>query len=107
MGYDGYGQLGDGFINPSSSIPEQIFPSPPPVLAGGVSSGTNLQLNATCQYGGTFYLLTGANLTQSLNQWTPVWTNIISSRGTNNFDAILTNAVSSIFPQRFYVLHSQ
>jgi alpha-tubulin suppressor-like RCC1 family protein len=107
MGYNGYGQLGDGFTNNMSLFPEQILPLPQPVLMCGISSGTNLQFNATCQFGGTFYLLVSTYLTQSLSQWMPVWTNSIHARVNNNFTATLTNAVSSSPEQRFYILQSQ
>ena len=118
MGDNNWGQLGDGFANASpSTIPEQIVPSPEPVLMcsfapqstqdhGKAPPKTNLQLRATCQLGGTFYLLAGTNIAQPLNQWTPVWTNVITSRYTNIFSATLTNAVNSD-DQQFYILQSQ
>ena len=107
MGDDEAGQLGDGFTNIYSSIPEQIFPLPRPVLASGISSKTNLQFAGTCQFGNTFYLLASTNLTQPLSQWTLVWTNSVTARGTNNFTTTLTNAVISGPAQRFYILQSQ
>lgn len=97
--------VGDGFSG-SSLRPEQIVPAPQPVLAGGISYATNLQFNATCLFGGTFYLLAGTNLTQPLGQWLPIHTNFVMARGTNNFSATLTNAVSS-GPRHFYILRSQ
>lgn len=114
MGWNFYGQLGDGFVdngNPpwignGTSSPEQIFPSPQPVLVVSISCNTNLQFTATCGFGGNFYLLASTNLTQPLNQWTQVWTNVITQRGTNNFTAILTNCVDSS-SQQFYILQSQ
>jgi alpha-tubulin suppressor-like RCC1 family protein len=107
MGYNYYGQLGDGFPTSNSALPEQIFPSPRPVLTNSISSATNLQFNAACQFGGTFYLLAGTNLTQSLSQWTPVATNVINYRFNNLFSATLTNAVNSSAGQQFYILQSQ
>ncbi len=96
MGYNGYGiygGLGDGFTDRASLLPEQIIPSPQPVLTIRNSSRTNLQFQATCQFGGTFYLLANTNFTQPLNQWTRVRTNPGTARGSNNFTATLTNAV--------------
>jgi alpha-tubulin suppressor-like RCC1 family protein len=106
MGYNYYGQLGDGFVN-DSLTPEQIFPLPQPVLTASISSGTDLQLNATCQFGGTFYLLASTNLTQPLSQWTRVWTNSINTSSNNNFNTTLAIAVGSSAPGLFYILQSQ
>ena len=110
MGYNIDGQLGDGFIDSGppygTATPEQIFPSPQPVLAQTVSANTNLQFTATCLFGGNFYLLAGNNLTQPLSQWTPVWTNAITLRYANIFSATLTNAVNSS-SQQFYILQSR
>jgi len=110
MGINYSGELGDGFVDSSSPwgilVPEQILPSPQPVLKNALSSLTNLQFIATCGFGGNYYLLGSANLTLPLNQWTPLLTNSINMRGTNNFFAILTNAVNS-GGQQFYILQSQ
>jgi alpha-tubulin suppressor-like RCC1 family protein len=105
MGYGAYGGLGDG-LDYGTATPEQVVPEPQPVLAQALVCQTNLQFTATCGFGGNFYLLAGTNLAQPLNQWTPVWTNVITSRGENNFSATLTNAVNS-GPQQFYILQSQ
>ncbi len=69
------------------------------------SSKTNLQFTATCGFGGKFYLLAGTNLSQPVSQWTPLRTNSITARGTNNSTATLTNAVNSAAEQ-FYILQS-
>ena len=106
MGDNFFGDLGDG-LNFATALPEQIVPSPQPVLNESISSGTNLQFNATCLFGGTFHLLTSTNLAQALSQWTTVWTNSITARGTNNFTATLTNALSLGAGQQFYILQSQ
>ncbi len=123
-GHNNSGQLGDGFTNYDGSftgpapydygftntyclVPEQIVPSPQPVLTSGVSSKTNLLLTATCRFGGTFYLLSSRNLVQPLSQWMRVRTNSVTFRGTNNFTATLNNAVGSSAGQRFYLLQSQ
>jgi alpha-tubulin suppressor-like RCC1 family protein len=120
----GHGQLGDGFTNYDGSFsgpgpydysftntycltPEQIIPSPQPVLTISISSGTNLQFKATCQFAGSFHLLTSTNLAQSRSLWTPFWTNSINARGTNNFTATLTNALNSNSGRRYYILRSQ
>jgi alpha-tubulin suppressor-like RCC1 family protein len=113
-GWNYYGQLGDGFVdsgyppyNPyGTATPERIFPPSQPVLVQTISSNTNLQFTAACGFGGNFYLLAATNLTEPLNQWTPVWTNSVTSRGTNNFSATLTNAVNS-GTQQFFILQSQ
>jgi alpha-tubulin suppressor-like RCC1 family protein len=124
MGHNNYGQLGDGFTNYDGSfaglppydysftntyckIPEQIVPSPQPVLIESISAGTNLRFKTTCQFAGSFYLLMGTNFSQPLSQWTSVWTNLIKGRGTNNFTATLTNAVNAGLAQEFYILRSQ
>jgi hypothetical protein len=72
-----------------------------------ILSRTNLQFKATCLFGGTYHLLAGTNLAQPLNQWTPVWANSVTARGTNNFTATLTNAVRSSTNHQFYILQSQ
>ena len=106
MGWNEWGQLGDGFTNDTSS-PEQIYPSLQPVLTNNILSTTTLQFNATCQFGGTFYLLAGTNLMQTNSQWTPLATNIITDRNNNLFSATLSNAVNLGVGQRFYILQSQ
>ncbi len=113
MGLNDNGQLGDGFpklsasgIYDSFSTPEQIVPSPRPRLTMSITSKTNLQLKATCQFGGSFCLLTSTNLLQPLNQWVGVWTNLVATRGTNNFSVMLTNPMGFTIGQQFYVLQS-
>jgi hypothetical protein len=86
-------------------VTEQIFPLPQPILTTSFSSGASLQLNATCQFGGTFYLLAGTNFALPW-QWTPVWTNFVTARGTNNLSVTLTNAANPSGRQ-FYILQSQ
>ncbi len=103
MGADDDGALGDGF-NSNSSLTEQISPLPQPVLKSVISSKSNLQFTATCQFVGTFYLLTSTNITRSLSQWTSVWTNSIDTRGNDNFYAALSNAMSPSVRQQFYIL---
>ncbi len=105
MGYNNFGELGDGF--PSNySLPEQICPSQQPVLSSTLSSQPNLQFNATCGFGGKFYLLGSADMTLPLNQWSPLRTNSVTARGTNNYSVTLTNAFNP-GGQQFYILQSQ
>ncbi|HZF01102.1 MAG TPA: hypothetical protein VE344_04330 [Methylomirabilota bacterium] len=106
MGRNSFGELGDRF-NDSPSLPEQIFPLPQPLLTNSILFKTNLQFNATCGFGGTFYLLTSTNIAQPLNQWTPVWTNSITDHNNNIFNATLTNAVDLSIGRKFYILQSQ
>jgi alpha-tubulin suppressor-like RCC1 family protein len=110
MGRNLEGELGDGFDDaqpPNGTVwPEQIYPPPQPVLAQTVSANTNLQFTATCGFGGNFYLLAGTNITQPLDQWTPVWTNVIRYRWYNTFSSTLTNAIMS-GSQQFYILQSR
>src|SRR5207248_11672825 len=95
MGNNEWGQLGDGFIDTNSpsgtNTPEQIFPSPQPVLSSALSAQPNLQINATCGFGGNFHLLGSSDIAQPLSQWTPLRTNSVTSPGTNKFSATLTN----------------
>src|SRR5260221_2833707 len=98
------GQLGEGSVN-DSLVPDQFSQVPPPVLTTSISSGTGLQLNATCHFGGTFYLLTATDLALALSQWTAVWTNSVTTNGANNFSVTLTNAVNT-GGGRFYILQS-
>ena len=109
--------LGDGFtgcfynggvvVKPYSNYSEQILPRPPPQLVLARSSKTNLQLNATCLFGGAFHLLTSTNALQPFNQWTPVWTNTIVTRSNNNFSVTLTNSFDSSSAGRFYILQGE
>ena len=111
MGYNIYGELGDGFIDTSypadygTDIPEQILPLPQPVLVSAISSTTNIQIKATTGFGGHFSLLAGTNIASTL-QWTPVRTNAVTTRTTNNYSVTLTNAMKP-GGQQFYILQSQ
>jgi hypothetical protein len=100
MGWNQYGQLGDGGSS-QTAIPEQIVQ---PVSA--LVSKTNLQIKATCGFPGNFRLLGSVDIGLPLNQWTPLRTNTVTARGTNNFSVILTNAVNPS-GQQFYILQSQ
>jgi alpha-tubulin suppressor-like RCC1 family protein len=109
MGNNEYGQLGDGFLDniyfPGVDTPEQIVPLPQPVMNIALSSQTNVQVNATCGFGGNYTLLGSANLALPASQWMPIVTNSVTTRGTNDFSVILTNAVNS-GNQGFYILES-
>lgn len=79
---------------------------PPPSIATTSLSGMNLVLNgANGLSGGTYYVLMSTNLAQPLSQWTPIATNVLSASG--NFNIIVTNAVDSKAPARFYILQLQ
>jgi alpha-tubulin suppressor-like RCC1 family protein len=112
MGYNIYGELGDGFIDTSypddfgTDIPEQILPLPQPVLVSAISSTTNIQIKATTGFGGRFSLQAGTNINSLLSQWTPLRTNSITTRGTNNYSVTVTNAMNP-GGRQFYILQSQ
>jgi hypothetical protein len=113
MGRYIYGQLGDGFYGGAASEqqtlawPEPVFPSPQPLLTLSIASGTNLQLNATCLFGGGFFLLSSTNPAEPLSQWIPVFSNSVTTRGPNNFGVALINEVNTSAARRFYILRSQ
>jgi len=109
-GHNYRGQLGDGFndygnMDHGVAVPEQIVPTPRPLLAQTISDGTNMQFDADCAFGGDFYLLTSPNLTRPPDQWMPVWTNVISDRHARHFSATLTNVMNAEGRQ-FYMLHA-
>jgi alpha-tubulin suppressor-like RCC1 family protein len=109
MGTSDSGQLGDGFEwinNGPWWVPVLIRPTPRPWLITKLSSEFDLQFNTTTLFGGNFYLLASTNNGLAVNQWTPVWTNTITTRSTNNYSVTLTNAVNS-GGQQFYILQSQ
>lgn len=111
MGDEYYGELGDGFssfLTNYSIVPELIVPAPQPVLTNpSVLSQTNLQLLATCFFGGNFVLLSSTNLTLPLNQWKPLRTNSVNTRGIANYATVLSNAVRVNTNRQFYILRSQ
>ena len=75
-------------------------------IAGLSLSGANLELNGAGGLSGqTYVVLMGTNLTEPLDQWTPVATNAPAADG--NFSITATNAVNPNAPQRFYILQSQ
>lgn len=107
VGGDMYGQLGDGFSpNGGTPTPEQIVPSPQPILISTISSQTNLQFKATCLIGGNFYLLAATNFAQPLCQWTRILTNSVTVSGTNNYSATITNLIDFSNSKMFYILQS-
>jgi uncharacterized repeat protein (TIGR03803 family) len=83
-----------------------VTPMTHPNLASISLSGANLVLNGVNGVSGsTNYLLMGTNLTQPLNQWTPLLTNVMGAG--ENFMITATNAVDSKTPGRFYILQLQ
>jgi hypothetical protein len=75
-------------------------------IAGISRSGTNLVLNGAGGLSGrTYVVLMGTNLTEPLNQWVPVATNVPGADG--NFSIIATNAVNPNASHRFYILQLQ
>lgn len=78
----------------------------PPAIASFSLSGANLLLNGA---GGlsnrTYYVLMGTNLSEPLDQWVPVATNVPGADG--NFSITVTNTVNPSASQRFYLLQLQ
>ncbi len=113
---DQYGQLGDGFLgfyfDPLDQNPPelQIFPLTQSVLSSPAliqtNSQINLQISGTCGFGGNYRLLGSTNINLPLSQWTPILTNYVNLRGSNNFSVTLTNAVIT-GGREFYILQSQ
>jgi hypothetical protein len=107
MGRNSMEQLGDGFTSSGADYPEQIHPPTQPRLSVAIPPGGKLEFTATCQFGGTYYLLESTNLTLPRSQWSTVATNYIFNRASNIFSATLTNAVSPDIIQKFYVLQAR
>ncbi|TAK96889.1 MAG: hypothetical protein EPO07_14025 [Verrucomicrobia bacterium] len=108
MGHNDHGQLGDGFYYTQDSlVPEQILPIPLPVLTQSILQKTNLQLRATCKFGGVFHLIATTNITLPVSQWAMLRTNVINALANNNFSATITNPFASGIPQQFYLLQTQ
>jgi alpha-tubulin suppressor-like RCC1 family protein len=104
MGGNDTGQLGDGFTDGSSSlVPEQIMPTPQPILTYRVFNKTNVQLQAGCQFGSTFNLRTTTNCYKPLSQWNTIITSVITNRGAY-FNTTVTNSLNVL--QQFYILQS-
>jgi alpha-tubulin suppressor-like RCC1 family protein len=107
MGYNANGQLGDGTYA-DRHAPVQVVPLviPQPAITNLSLAGKNLVLKgANGESGRTCYTLMSANLTQPLNLWTPVATNLLTTDGA--FAITATNAVNPTAAQRFYVLQVQ
>ena len=102
MGYNADGELGDGTTF-DASLPERIIPPRQFVVTNlAVSAGTNLVFNGLNEFGGgSTIVLSSTNVAMPLNQWTPIWTNGVSS-GSFSFTA--TNAVNVNMLQRFFRL---
>ena len=83
-----------------------VTPMTQPNLVNISLSGTDLVLDGINGVSGsTNYLLMSTNLTQPLDQWTPVATNVLGASG--NFTVTATNAVDPNAPRRFYILQLQ
>jgi len=68
--------------------------------------GTNLIFNGSNGLAGqTYYVLTSTDVTQSLNKWTPVSTNVLGANG--NFAIIVQRPATSGASQQFYILQLQ
>jgi hypothetical protein len=79
---------------------------PTPGVTGFELAGASLIFSATNGLaGGTYYVLTSSNLTTPLNQWVPVFTNLLSTGG--NFTLTASNAFVPGSPRQFYVLRVQ
>ena len=81
-----------------------------PLKAPGITSvnvsGINLVLNATNGLAGrTYQVLTSADVTMPVSQWTAIATNVPGTNGA--FTITATNAVNPGDPQRFYTLQAQ
>ena len=77
--------------------------SAPKIASFGISSKTNLVLNATDGVlGWTYNVLMGTNVTQPLSQWTSISTNVLTTNGA--FSVVATNGVSAASAKRFYAI---
>ena len=85
----------------------EISGMPQPGIVAISLSGANVTLSATNGAAdGTYYVLTGTNLAQPLNQWQPVTTNMLTVGG--NFSITATNAANaSALGQQFFILQTQ
>ena len=83
-----------------------VAPPPPPQalkFTGSLAiSGTSLKFSVSNAAAGTVYLLTSTNVLAPLSQWTPVWTNTLSSPGA--FTTNLAGAINPGSKQQFYIL---
>jgi autotransporter-associated beta strand protein len=77
-----------------------------PILNGVSVSGNNLVFNGTNAVAGrTYVILTATDLTQPLNQWLPVTTNVPAASG--NFVFTAANAFNASGAPQFYLLQAQ
>ena len=98
--YDGVGVPISGVRQVNSSIVVR------PSIVSISLSGTNLVIKGSNgQSGGIYKTLISTNLTQPLNQWTPIATNVLGAAG--NFTITATNTVNRNVPKRFYILQLQ
>ncbi len=93
--------------NGNSSDPISFVNPPAQPGIGSLSlSATSLLLNATnVRAGLTYYVLTSADASLPLSQWTPIATNVPGASG--NFTIAATNAVTVNAPRQFYILETK
>jgi hypothetical protein len=76
-----------------------------PLITGVATAGTSLTLTATNGIAGqTYVTLRGTNITEPLNLWQPVATNLVGVSGA--FSILATNAVNTNGPQQYYILRT-
>jgi hypothetical protein len=85
----------------------EVSAIPQPGISAISVSGNDVILDCTNgASGGTYYSLSNTNATDSLNQWQPVATNLLSSFG--NFTVTISNAFNPGAPgQQFFILRTQ
>ncbi len=77
-----------------------------PVITSVATSGSDVVLSCTNGLAGrTYFLLTSADLTLGLGQWTPISTNYLGVGGS--FSVTVTNTVTADPGQEFYMLQAQ
>jgi hypothetical protein len=98
-------QATDGTYNQSAYYDDITLTllSAPKIANFGISSQTNLVINATDGVlGWTYNVLMGTNVTQPLSQWTSISTNVLTTNGA--FSVVATNGVSAASAKRFYTI---
>jgi hypothetical protein len=98
-------QATDGTYNQSAYYDDITLTllSAPKIASFGISSKTNLVLNATDGVlGWTYNVLMGTNVAQPLSQWTSISTNVLTTNGA--FSIVATTGVSAASAKRFYAI---
>ena len=89
----------------TSSI-DSVLVSPAPGIVGFSRNGANLVLNGTNGFAGySLRVMSTTNLALPVNQWTAVSTNVLTAGG--GFVVIVTNAVNSASPPKFFALEAR